>query len=272
VHIPVGWAVLLLHGSIHLYIVRICEKPDRAERHGFGQAFTLIELLVVIAVISILAAMLLPALSKAKEAGRKISCLNSMRQLGMAARMYVDEYRDRFPTRFNADVTLGWPAMLQPYYSDVHLLRCPSDGPNEPLTQHFNSEQADNAPRSYMMNMWNDYYAETYGTTEFRDIEKIARTNGVLASCVSKPSETIIFGEKEASSFHYYMDLLEPPHGNDLDEIDQSRHMSNRTGKSTGGGGSNFTFMDGSARFLRWGKMISPENLWAVTEKYRTNW
>ncbi len=133
---------------------RVCKshRPEGTPRQGF----TLIELLVVIAIIAILAALLLPALARAREKANQAACISNLKQIGIALALYIDDNDGFFPIAKSVTAAgddLNWTKTLGPYL--------PRQGPNETSRAH----KVFVCPSARYGNLTKDALSRTYTAT-----------------------------------------------------------------------------------------------------------
>ena len=209
------------------------------------RAFTLIELLVVIAIIAILAAMLLPALAKAKEAGRKANCLSNLHQMGIGLLLYADDSDGVIP-RGNEPL---WFQVLSPNlgvrstnnFKKVKIYTCPSYPDKQQLI-------------CYVDNAW-QFTSPTDPTGyELNGLSKINR--------IKRPSDTIYLADNEYGSWRPIITDLNTIGSDELNDVWNPAHLpyasngrtlnpERRVALARHGNGSAFLFFDGHSAWKK---------------------
>jgi len=234
------------------------------------RAFTLIELLVVIAIIAILAAILFPVFARAREQARKASCMSNLKQIGLAAMMYVQDYDEMYPIAYlyNTPTVTMWYNLLDPYAKNKQVFICPSIGKAGPYGtyQSATNDYAWNICGTHSSSTGNGfgYYFNSYCTPG-------GNNHPVTLSIVQEPATTILIFDPPSSGYsagssygigyssEQYMPVL---HGG-------QPWTSTSTTVTDFSGGGNYLFADGHVKFLQ-ANAVYCSSMWNVDKTIST--
>ena len=211
---------------------------------GKHRAFTLVELLVVIAIIAILAAILFPVFSRAREQARKSSCASNLKQLGLAAQMYTQDYDETLAPYSTASPTVYWPNIIEPYVKNRMTWFCPS----------YERSVTNPSP-----------YASTYGTNYIIRGKRLAE--------FSRPTQVLFFVDTEGaytgsesknagcSGFSEgFLRVYDPVEQATITQTPCTAYLQTTAGASPRHlGGSNVTFVDGHVKWVKQDVLIKQE-------------
>jgi prepilin-type N-terminal cleavage/methylation domain-containing protein/prepilin-type processing-associated H-X9-DG protein len=195
-----------------------------------GRGFTLIELLVVIAIIAILAAILFPVFARARAKARQSSCLSNVKQIGLALMMYAQDNDERYPRTGGA-----WWQPLMPYVKNEQVFRTPA--------------YSDDATAS------SDYVISGL------------ILHGETMAIFQRPAEQIAIAVRQQGSaflgYHPWPNDYDPgpPSWTDLSLYSGSGGdwFKARIGHDVHNEGSNYSFMDGHAKWYQWEQTLQPQ-------------
>ena len=204
--------------------------PHRRRLAGF----TLIELLVVIAIIAMLASILFPAFTRAREAARQSSCLSNTKQLGLGAVQYAQDNDEYLPTSVNCAVSgttcvapatgapIYWFTQIQPYVSNVDVFFCPDDNVNSP-TKYI--------PEG-ILESYNISYGWNYQYTSENCTPTAYGCGGLPLAKIPRPSQSILMGDSALGALLYVI-----------------QYNSTYSPSAMHSGGANIAFADGHSKW-----------------------